>query len=932
MACIDQGYGLTIARQDTACTNPSVGLDDFLGFLGDGFGCFYADTHGNTEGLGVEAYELTAAGYQACLDACAAYIASGTVGSGEIFAAMSSDGYQISLRPEAIGVRYVGANSIVYNQACYGQSYEGIAWPDARCRLGTYGSWDGCGESATFWTRMNGLEGIDRRPAEAASYATGIALGGAGNTTLSPVVAEFSHLLHTVIPDHGGLDVWWEFDTEIDTTVSASAVIEADPNHFTVFDEAWESRHRLRACIMGVEPGCASVYLLGDAVHSWTNPNSLLDGDGFGPAGDDHEVILCVDDNPAASVWGFSVTGRRTTWNVGIEKGTAGYVVEGAMDPAGPWNPLGAVDPHGPGPHSMEIVSEASGWFRLVEEETSGKRRIHAVDREAAPARGAPRPAIAADESELLQRLEEKLSRERQRPPAPAWSAGEKYVIFAPAAFASPLTALADFWSLRGYDPEIIAIDDIGGGPAAHPELFRMSLLATIMSYAQQGVRFFHLVGDWNDWHEVYGSGWENYWTGWWADLRDDHIASYPPTTEKLVLPTFAVADTLPHLVGLGHDTPYTFTDQPFADTNGDGSPDVVVARWPATESWEVALLVNKVIEYNSQRLSPPFGVTLYVHDWTNSPGSAARVRADADTLRTLVPAEHSVQQVNACPLGCADLHLATLSQWNSHLNDVAVILGTQSDEFEPAHFFDRTCGASSFGIDHLDNDHAVLVLAGSCDTGCWAYGDGADTSGTYVTPACEEFLIRGNSNEGAIAWMGPTGASWQRGNAIILGCLVEEVFADTSRSLAEAWTAAMQRVYVEHAGDKSVTKLARSYVFLGDPLTRLSAGLSTPTPAAATESATGEPRLLPSGPNPLRGGTTSIRFALPRKLPVDVRIYDVRGRLVRTLAHGPLAAGTHEIAWHGLNEDGHPVAAGIYYCRLETEGATLTHKLVVLD
>ncbi len=931
MACIDQGYALTIARQDTACTNPSVGLEDFLDFLDDAFGCFYIDTHGGTEGLGVEAYELTTAGYQACLDACTAYIASGIVSSAEIFAAASLDGYQISIRPEAIGAHYMGASSVAFNQACYGQNYEQIAWPSARCRLGCYGSWIGVTESETFWTRMNGLEGPERRPAAVARQGTPIALGGAGNTTLSPAVTEFSHPLHTVIHDHGGLNIWWEFDTEIDTTVSPVDVIEADPDHFTVFDEAWESKDRLRACITGIEPGCGSIYLLGDAIHSATNPNSLLDGDGFGPSGDDYEVILCVDDNPTAGVWGFSVTGGLASWNVGIEKNTAAYILEGSTHPDGPWYDVGIPDPPGRGRHSVEVSGESGPWLRLVEVETSGRRRIHAVDREVALGAERQRPASVVNESSLLQQIEERLAAARRRPAAPVWSNGEKVVIFAPAAFAAPLAGLADYWSLQGYDPEIVEIDDIAGGPLENPDLFRMTLLASIVSHAQQGVRFFHLVGDWNDWHEVYGSDWQSYWTGWWADLREDHIASYPPTTAKLILPTFTVADTLPHLVGLGHDAPYIFTDQPFADTDGDGNPDVVVTRWPATESWEVALLVNKLMEYNSNHLPSPFGVTFYVHDWTNSPGSAARIRADADTIRAFVPAEHSVQQVNACPLGCDELHLATLTQWNSHLNDVAVILGTQSDEFEPAHFFDRTCGASSFYVDHLDNDHAVFVLAGSCDTGCWAYGDGADTSGTYVTPACEDFLIRTISNEGAIAWVGPTGASWQRGNAAILGCLVEEVFGDTSRSLAEAWTAAMQRVYSEYAGDTSVTKLARSYVFLGDPLTRLSAGLSTPTSAAAVGAADAEPRLLPSGPNPVRGDTC-VRFALPRKTTVDVRVYDVRGRLVRTLMRDALPAGTHEIAWRGLNDDGHSVAAGIYYCRLQVQGATLTRKLVVLD
>ncbi len=57
--------------------------------------------------------------------------------------------------------------------------------------------------------------------------------------------------------------------------------------------------------------------------------------------------------------------------------------------------------------------------------------------------------------------------------------------------------------------------------------------------------------------------------------------------------------------------------------------------------------------------------------------------------------------------------------------------------------------------------------------------------------------------------------------------------------------------------------------------------------------------------PNPFNPQTT-IRYELPAALPVDLQVYDLRGRLVRTLASGRIErAGEHRIQWDGRD---HPL------------------------
>ncbi len=83
--------------------------------------------------------------------------------------------------------------------------------------------------------------------------------------------------------------------------------------------------------------------------------------------------------------------------------------------------------------------------------------------------------------------------------------------------------------------------------------------------------------------------------------------------------------------------------------------------------------------------------------------------------------------------------------------------------------------------------------------------------------------------------------------------------------------------------------------------------------------------------PNPFNP-TTTIRFDLAADGPVALRIYDVAGRLVRTLINGPgKAGGNQAVTWDGLNESGERVSSGIYFYRLEAGSQSFNRKMVVM-
>ena len=82
--------------------------------------------------------------------------------------------------------------------------------------------------------------------------------------------------------------------------------------------------------------------------------------------------------------------------------------------------------------------------------------------------------------------------------------------------------------------------------------------------------------------------------------------------------------------------------------------------------------------------------------------------------------------------------------------------------------------------------------------------------------------------------------------------------------------------------------------------------------------------------PNPFNP-LTSIKFDLPRAGAVSLRIYDVAGRLVRTLIDQELPAATHTVNWDGTDHAGRRQASGVYYYRLSTVEETATRKMMLV-
>ncbi len=104
--------------------------------------------------------------------------------------------------------------------------------------------------------------------------------------------------------------------------------------------------------------------------------------------------------------------------------------------------------------------------------------------------------------------------------------------------------------------------------------------------------------------------------------------------------------------------------------------------------------------------------------------------------------------------------------------------------------------------------------------------------------------------------------------------------------------------------------------------------------PTDVRERSSAPPRtvLHANAPNPFNP-TTTIRFDLAQDAHVRLRIFDVSGRLVRTLVDAPRRAGFDQrVLWNGMDDGGRRVPSGVYVSRLEVGNRVATRKMVLMQ
>ena len=129
--------------------------------------------------------------------------------------------------------------------------------------------------------------------------------------------------------------------------------------------------------------------------------------------------------------------------------------------------------------------------------------------------------------------------------------------------------------------------------------------------------------------------------------------------------------------------------------------------------------------------------------------------------------------------------------------------------------------------------------------------------------------------------------------------------------------------------GDKSASLRIDSDDPDEDPLYVSLSGTAKPW-SGIEETAPKEFSLCENSFDPVHG-VTYISFGVPKDAHVVIKIYDIRGQVVRTLVNEVVKAGWHKVAWNGTNDRGSRLPAGIYFYEMEAEGFKAVQKLVLI-
>lgn len=88
--------------------------------------------------------------------------------------------------------------------------------------------------------------------------------------------------------------------------------------------------------------------------------------------------------------------------------------------------------------------------------------------------------------------------------------------------------------------------------------------------------------------------------------------------------------------------------------------------------------------------------------------------------------------------------------------------------------------------------------------------------------------------------------------------------------------------------------------------------------------------KLLQNYPNPFNPKTT-IQYEIPNAGKVEVQIFDITGRLIKTIVSNNQQAGIHKTIWNGENEFGQKIASGFYAYTIKFENTILSKKMILL-
>lgn len=562
----------------------------------------------------------------------------------------------------------------------------------------------------------------------------------------------------------------------------------------------------------------------------------------------------------------------------------------------------------------IDRLGSKDAVYKLMEKGSYGNVRVHAIEKCMMPFDIDPNPPPTLDRQKLEKELEVWASKSRVtiNPGINGATTTEDWIAIGPNEYigSEGILALA-YWhqqfGLTTGITNLYCIDQYWGG----------NISDYIAYLYDNGTQYVILVGDAND-YEL----WDDpvIWSvNNWNALKPD----YPSQPEYNVISSHYYLDQEISECSMAYFTPYYASELNYTDVNNDNLPDIVLGRIPAHSVDDVLAYGAKAVKY-LQNPNGPWEDEISV--WIDCRHISGNDGFIADSLGTdlinYIPVEMNTHVLKNPPWpDCyfySEREAMAIAEFDAG-RSLIISFGTVANQYRLNDWLDVEYG---FTVSQLAANNIFPFLLGiSCGLGAFDETESPSTG----RPICERLLF--DDSRGFIGIFAPTRGSWQYGNYLMGKRILYYLYSNGAPSLGHACMAAQRDLIWQ---EPRYEKLARSYVFLGDPALFLSGAVAGEITNVQSAKANLIFSLKPIYPNPFNPCAT-IEYSIAIEGLVNLKIYDIKGRLVKILFTGTKESGSYRITWDGKNEHGISVATGVYFCRLIIGDFQATQKMVLL-
>lgn len=828
----------------------------------------------------------------------------------------------LCVTPHFLAKYFRSQRSLIFDGSCFSLRYT-HGFINARTRLGFLDACPVTGMACTvkddqrwIFECLNGQHGLNHRSVEDALFfncGTSLlrAFGGDSlNTELSPTIN--NNL--TIMPN--------QIDRRTDAVlVFTGALDDLDPFEYiwgTPAVRAYNPRFgssdhdRIIITLVGREQrtGFAGIVAFDPThdpvVEGARAEGSLipLDGDGIGPNRDERwwEVYSnYVDLDPAAVIYGYSVTRQGTDvsvrWQADQEGQALKYLLYHAPSWSGPFVLIGE-RLAGSGTYDHRVPLGPDGVYRVKEVEADGDT----LDQRAEPIGELP----AISNGSITLSVEhfaraDSLLKKAQEDRAMAVS-NERYTIFTVNRFTNPANWLANLWEVTdGLESEVVFVDQPG--------------FPGIQTYVDThtDITAALLMGDGRDLVSAFG---DSVWTNpsMWDTLGFGPRPGWPlqPELDLIRVPFDVDPDSA--AVSMPLWTRFYVNLHRLFDRNRNGKPDDGIRYGVApvsdtTEAWGFCFKTQNA------RFQPPSYYNErqgYFRGGTNADWNYAL--SLCDSLEYDIPGwmyNFRTYDTFLAPMSTAQRRTAAYRSYNegrAWIIDGGVLATPQSLGMAEKD--------NGFDVAQLQSnpDHLPLVLATCGST------DYTRTEGPLGPPICEPLL--NTPDKGPWAIIGPDkgsfGQGWHEFTRRVIRLLYGYIGMPQTRRIGDVVNEGICAVI-----DSTVyTRHAQSIKLLGDP----NVPFRSPGPPVVGVREAQPQYRFQIRPNPAIRQFVA-QYELPRDQQIELEVFDLQGRRVATLTDGWQVAGRHAVTW-----DGHPsLSPGMYLVRMHSADFQAERKVVLM-